>query len=91
MKKNKKREEELNLMRIKENEKKVQESVLANQKAILEKKEKIRLEREEDLKLQKYNQEKYRKEEEAYQEKKIGTRKRNGTPKIKRKTRKGTR
>ena len=43
-----KKEEELNLLRIKENEKKIQESVIANQKAILEKKEKIRLEREED-------------------------------------------
>ena len=65
-----KKEEELNLKRKIENEKRVKESIEANEKAILAKKERILAEREEDLKLERYNKEKYRKEEEAYQEKK---------------------
>ena len=65
-----KKEQELNLIRIKEAEKRIQESVEANQKAILAKKERIKAEREEDLRLEQYNREKYKKEEEAYKEKK---------------------
>ena len=65
-----KKEQELNLNRIKEAEKRIQESVEANKKAILAKKERILAEREEDLRLEQYNREKYKKEEEAYKEKK---------------------
>ena len=42
----------------------------ANRRAIQAKKERILAEREEDLKIERYNREKYRKEEEAFQEKK---------------------
>ena len=65
-----KKDQELNLIRKKENEKRIKESVEANEKAILAKKERILAEREEDLRIERYNREKYRKEEEAYQEKK---------------------
>ena len=48
-----KKEQELNLMRKKENEKRIQESIEENKKVILAKKEKILKEREEDLILEK--------------------------------------
>ena len=50
-----------------ENEKRIQESLEANNKAILLKKQKILEEREEEKKIEQYNIEKYKKEEEAYQ------------------------
>ena len=53
-----------------ENEKRIQESLEANNKAILLKKQKILEEREEEKKIEQYNIEKYKKEEEAYQLKK---------------------
>ena len=65
-----KKEQELNLILIKESEKRIQESIEENRKAILAKKERILAEREEDLRLERYNREKYKKEEEAYKEKK---------------------
>jgi hypothetical protein len=64
------KEEELNLKIKKEQEKRIQESMEANRRAIQAKKERILAEREEDLKIERYNREKYRKEEEAFQEKK---------------------
>ena len=48
----------------------MQESLEANKNAILLKEQKIREEREKDLEIQKYNLEKYKKEEEAFQLKK---------------------
>ena len=65
-----KKAQELILIKKKENEKRIQESLEANQKAILIKQQKILEEREYDRKLEKYNLEKYKKEEEAFQLKK---------------------
>ena len=61
---------ELNMIKKKENEKKMQESLEANKNAILLKEQKILQERQKDLEIQKYNLEKYKKEEEAFQLKK---------------------
>ena len=65
-----KKDEELNKKIKKEQEQRIQESMEANKRAIQAKKERILAEREEDLKIERYNKEKYRKEEEAFQEKK---------------------
>ena len=65
-----KKEDELNQIKKKEAEKRIQESIEANRKAILDKKQRILEEIEEDIKIERYNKEKYRKEEEALKEKK---------------------
>ena len=64
------KEKELNIIKKIEQEKRVKESLEANEKAIQAKQQKILQEREEDLKIEKYNKEKYKKEEEEYQAKK---------------------
>ena len=64
------KEKEINLKRKIEQEKRIQEAIEENKKAIIVKQERILAEREEDLKLERYNREKYRKEEELFQEKK---------------------
>ena len=65
-----KKVEELALIKKKENEKRMQESLEANNKAILAKQQRILEEREYDKKIEQYNKEKYKKEEEAFQLKK---------------------
>lgn len=65
-----KKVEELAAIKKKENEKRIQESVEANNKAILIKQQKILEEREFDKKIEEFHKEKYKKEEEAYQLKK---------------------
>ena len=62
--------QELAVKKKKENEKRIQESLEANNQAILIKKQKILEEKEQDRKIEQYNLEKYKKEEEAYQLKK---------------------
>ena len=65
-----KKAQELAIIKKKENEKRIQESLEANHKAILIKQQKKLEEREYEIKLEKYNLEKYKKEEEAFQLKK---------------------
>ena len=64
------KEKQMNILRAIENEKKLKESLEANNLAILEKQRKIREEKEEDLRIEQYNKEKILKEEEKFQEKK---------------------
>ena len=63
-------EKQKNILKARENEKKLKESLEANRLAILEKQRKIQEEKEEDLRREKYNIQKALKEEAAYQEKK---------------------
>ena len=64
------KEKQKNILRAKENEIKLKESLEANRLAILEKQRKIQEEKEEDLRIEKYNKDKALKEEMAFQEKK---------------------
>ena len=59
-----------NILKAKENEKKLQESLEANRQAILLRQKKKMEEKEEDLRREKYNKEKIEREEKLFQEKK---------------------
>ena len=65
-----KKVQELAMLKKKENEKRIQESLEANKRAILLKQQRILEEREQDRKIEQYNLEKHKKEEEAFQLKK---------------------
>ena len=65
-----KKVQELAMIKKKENEKRIQESLEANNQAIKLKQQKILEEREYERQIEQYNKEKYKKEEEAFQLKK---------------------
>ena len=64
------KERQKNILKAIENEKKLKESLEANRQAILLKQKKIQEEREEELKIERYNKLKAEREEQLYQEKK---------------------
>ena len=64
------KEKQKSILKAKENEKKLQESLEANRQAILLRQKKKMEEREEDLKREKYNKEKIERKEKLFQEKK---------------------